>query len=110
MKWIQIALLIIQMLWKYGPTMWKLGNDIYHEVEGHIAPEGTKPTSTEKAAAFNRIAVTESVRKYKEIPKRSELNRFREDVWKRNNINKVAKRIEDARLRALQTKRRNENG
>jgi len=99
MKWLQLAFLIIRMLWKYGPAAWKLGNNIYHDVEGRVRPGGDKLTSEERAKAFNDIAVTQSIKKYGEVPKRVELNKFRENVWKRNNIGKTAKPLRDPRLR-----------
>jgi len=100
MKWLQVAFLVIRMLWKYGPTVWKLGNQIYKDVEGRTHPDGEKLASEESAKAFNDIAVTEAIKKFGEVPKRSELNKFREQVWKRNNIGKTAKKLRDPRLRA----------
>jgi hypothetical protein len=99
MKWLQLAFLIIRMLWKYGPAAWKLGNNIYRDVESRTHSGGDKLTSEESAKAFNDIVVTQSIKKYGEVPKRPELNKFREHVWKRNNIGKTAKRLRDPRLR-----------
>ena len=100
MKWLEVAFLVIRMLWTYGPTVWKLGNNIYHDVEGRVRPGGGKLTSEESAKAFNDISVTEAIKQFGEVPHRSELNKFREQVWKRNNIGKTAKKLRDPRLRA----------
>jgi hypothetical protein len=99
MRWIQLALFAVRMIWKYGPTVWKLGNKIYHEVEARVHKDGEKLLSEESAVAFNHKVVQRSIDRYDEMPGRSEINKFREDVWKRNNIGKTAKRLKDPRLR-----------
>ena len=102
-KW-QLIFFAIKMLWEYGPRIWKLGKEIYDKVEGSHSsvPESriTEPLTSElKAIKFNRLAETAISGLTGVEPKRSELNQFRERVWKYRNPNATPKDLADARLR-----------
>jgi len=82
------------MIWKYGPGLWKLGKDIYDDVESR-----SLNTSESKAIAYNRRAEQAFVGQKGYMPRRRTLNEFREAVWKYRNPGKTAMPLMDARLR-----------
>jgi hypothetical protein len=100
MGWIQLAIFIVQMLIKYGPTLWKLGKQIYDEIEARIHG-GETLTSDQKAIAFNRTAERAYVAQTSTQPTRKVLNEFRENVWTLKNPGKEPKPLTDVRLRIL---------
>lgn len=101
MRWVQLAFFIVRMLWRYGPPLWKIGNDIYHDIESKSGAGGKALSSEEKADTFNRKAQMAYTGSHGYMPRRPMLNEFREAVWKRNNIGKEPRKLMDARLRVL---------
>lgn len=100
MNWIKIAMFAVGMIIKYGPTLWKLGKQIYDDIEQKKMVDSTM-SSEQKAIMFNRTAERAYIGQSRETPDRKTLNMFREDVWKAKNPGKTGKPLKDVRLNVL---------
>lgn len=105
MQWIQLAFFVMRMIIKYGPKLWKLGNEIYHDVEGKQNEDGSPLSSEQSANIYNQKATRKIVGKTGRAPDVRKLNALREDVWKKNNPGNVPKPLSNVRLRAMPRKR-----
>ena len=97
MAWFHWLLFAIDMLIKYGPTLWKIGKEIYDVIEkrGNQA----QLTSDQKAGSWNDNVKGHWTDQRGKHPKRAELNRMRERVWMANNPGKKPKKLHDPRLK-----------
>ena len=99
MKWIQLAVFATRMILRYGPKLWKLGKEIFDDIEQRRRQDGTPLAKEEKAAVFNTLAERAIVEQKGYEPRRPALNVLRENVWRYRNPGKTPKRLADARLR-----------
>jgi len=100
-RWIQLGMFALQMLIKWGPKIWKLGNNVYRDIEEKRNETGGTLTSDESAKSYNEKAVRVVAGATGKAYSPRNLNALREDVWKRNNIGSKPKPLKDARLRAM---------
>jgi len=100
MNWIKFAMFAVNMLIKYGPALWKLGKQIYDDIERKAAVDSTI-TPEQKAIIFNRTAERAYTGQRGKTPNRKTLNAFRENVWKAKNPGKTGKPLGDVRLNIL---------
>lgn len=98
-KWLSLAVYVIRMVWKYGPRLWKIGRELYDEIEARCSPDGTPLDATEKAVVFNEVAQKAIAEHKGYVPRRPVVNLYRERVWRYRNPGKTPKRLTDARLR-----------
>jgi predicted peroxiredoxin len=89
MKWYKALVFAIQMLLRYGPTVWNLAKKIYKEVE-EMCSKGVKMTSDQKALAFNTRMSRHLAGKSKRMGSEN-LNELRENVWGVMNKGKIPK-------------------
>ena len=100
-QWIQLGMFAVKMIIKWGPKIWKLGNDVYHDIEGKRDIDGDALTSDQSANSYNQKAVRVVAGFTGKAYSPRNLNALREDVWKRNNIGSKPNLLKDARLRAM---------
>jgi hypothetical protein len=98
LNWIKWALFISQMIIRYGPKLWKLGKEIYNEIERRVDSKNEKLSSDAKAKAFNKLAVSPYMKHKKKVPMHPDLNRFRENIWTAKNRGKTRKALKDPKL------------
>jgi hypothetical protein len=89
----------VKMLIRYGPGLWKIGKDIYDDVED-LSANSTEPlSSTTKAQEWNNKALVYEIEKKGVVPTMNKLNRMREDVWTaKNKLAEDRKPISDPKL------------
>jgi hypothetical protein len=93
MNWAKILGLVgqvmfwVKMLIRWGPTVWKMGQKIYRDVEGVYSEK----SSDVKATRFYEDVRYEMAQKKKPRPWIADVNRLREDVWDKNNPGKTRK-------------------
>ena len=96
MNWVKILGLVsqvifwVKMLFRWGPTVWKMGTKIYRDVES-IYPASSDKGSDGKATRFYEDVRYETARRKKPRPWITDVNRLREDVWAKNNPGKTPK-------------------
>jgi len=100
MGWIQIVILVVQAIIKFGPAIYKVGKEVYEWVESKRDKE-IKLNSDAKALSFNlaseRILAGKAIAKLP--PER--MNELRETVWASKNPGKNPKPLTDPALRVL---------
>jgi hypothetical protein len=102
MEWktvIQMIIFSVKMIMRYGPSLWKIGKNIYDDVEG-MSKEAPEPlSSTSKAQQWNNKALVYHIENKGIVPPRLKLNELRENVWTaKNQLAEDRKPISDPKL------------
>lgn len=86
--WLKTAVLVIRIIIEYGPTMYRVGREIYEKVEKWAEEkqkmESIKPSSASKASVFD-VALSGRAQHLS----RPQRDRLREMIWRSRNPQKA---------------------